>query len=83
MKKQVEYTDEPSDVDLDRAIAVKDFLPPPEELVLKEKTVKITLSVSEESVIFFKREAEKHGVKYQQMIKSLIDRYVSAYSSRH
>jgi hypothetical protein len=54
MKKRIKYTDEPSDVDLDAALAVKDFLPPPDQLVFKEKTIKITLALSEDSVNFFK-----------------------------
>ncbi len=80
MKKRIKYTDEPSDVDLDAARAVKDFLPPPDQLVFKEKTVKITLALSEDSVNFFKAQAGKHGLKYQQMIRSLIDKYVSAHT---
>ena len=79
MKKRIKYTDEPSDVDLDAARMVKDFLPPPDQLVFKEKTVKITLALSEDSVNFFKTQADKHGLKYQQMIRSLINKYVSAH----
>ena len=79
MKKQIKYTDEPSDVDIGAARIVKDFLPPPDQLVFKEKTVKITLSLSEDSVSFFKTQAGKHGLKYQQMIRSLIDQYVSVH----
>jgi predicted DNA binding CopG/RHH family protein len=82
MKKTIKYTDEPLDVDLDRARIIDDFLPAPDQLVFKEKTVKITLNVSESSIRFFKREAEKHGVKYQQMLRALIDKYVSAHSPR-
>ncbi len=80
MKKRIKYTDEPSDVDLDAARVVKDFLPPPDQLIFKEKTVKITLALSEGSVDFFKAQADKHGLKYQQMIRSLIDKYVSAHT---
>ncbi len=35
MKKHIRYEDGPSDVDLDSAQAIKDFLPPPDQLVLK------------------------------------------------
>ncbi len=80
MKKRITYTDEPSGVDLNAARAVKDFLPPPDQLVFKEKTVKITLALSEGSLNFFKAQADKHGLKYQQMIRSLIDKYVSAHT---
>ena len=82
MKKAIKYTDEPFDVDLNGAKIIDDFLPPPDKLVFKEKTVKITLNVSESSIRFFKREAEKQGVKYQQMLRALIDKYVSAHSPR-
>ena len=82
MSKTIKYTDEPGDVDLDGAKIIDDFLPPPDRLVFKEKTVKITLNLSEHSIRFFKHEAEKHGVKYQQMLRALIDTYVSAHSQR-
>lgn len=80
MKKQIKYVDAPGDVDLDAARAIKDFLPSPEQLVFKEKTVKVTLALSEGSLNFFKTQAQKHGLKYQQMIRSLIDKYVEAHT---
>jgi predicted DNA binding CopG/RHH family protein len=80
MKRKIKYSNEPPDVDLDAARAIKDFLPPPEQLVFKEKTIKVTLALSEGSVGFFKAKAEQHGLKYQQMIRSLIDKYVEAHS---
>ncbi len=40
MKNRIKYTDEP----LGDVRVIKDFLPPPEDLVLKDKTVKVTLS---------------------------------------
>lgn len=54
---------------------VADFLPRPEQLVLREDNVKVTLSLSRASVDFFKREAEKMRVPYQRMIRSLVDSY--------
>ena len=54
---------------------LKDFLPPPEKLVLREDTVKVTLSLSSRSVDFFKRAAKKHHVPYQRMIRALVDAY--------
>jgi hypothetical protein len=38
---------------------IKDFLPPPSELVLREDNVKVTLSLSRRSIDFFKSEAKK------------------------
>ena len=56
---------------------MEDFLPPPEELVRKEETVKVTLNPSKSSVEFFKRHARKHRVPYQGMIRRLLDLYVA------
>lgn len=58
---------------------VKDFLPAPHQLVLKESKVKVTISLSKGSVDFFKKEAEKHRTSYQKMIRRLIDFYASQY----
>ncbi len=77
MKKKIQYEDEPEDVDLSNARVIRDFLPPPEKLILKVETVKVTLSLSRHSIDFFKQEAERNGVKYQKMIRNLIDKYVS------
>jgi predicted DNA binding CopG/RHH family protein len=54
---------------------VKDFLPPPDQLVLREENVKVTLSLSRRSLEFFKREAGKRRVPYQRMIRALVDAY--------
>ena len=54
---------------------VNDFLPPPDQLVLRESNVKVTLSLSRRSVDFFKREAQKQQVPYQRMIRALVDAY--------
>jgi len=58
---------------------VEDFLPSPENLILKEKTVKITLNLNKDSVDFFKSKAKKMGVPYQTMIKKLIDIYANTF----
>lgn len=79
MKKQkkhkVKYTDEP----IGQIKLVDDFLPKPEDLVLKEETTKVTISLTKSSVDFFKKQAEKHHTHYQTMIRTLIDRYTSHY----
>jgi predicted DNA binding CopG/RHH family protein len=58
---------------------VKDFLPPPEELILKNDKVKITISLSKSSVDFFKRQAARHRTSYQKMIRRVIDFYAAHY----
>lgn len=75
MKTKIKYTDEP----LGELRAIRDFLPPPERLVFKEDTVKVTIVLSKSSVDFFKRAAKKYHTPYQKMIRSLID----AYAVRH
>ena len=71
MKKKINYTDEP----IELGATVKDFLPSPSELALRERTVRITLNLSEESVKFFKEEADREGIPYQKLIRKVIDLY--------
>lgn len=70
-KKTIKY----SDGDIGAFKMVDDFLPAPHELVKKDETVKVTLSLSRESVEFFKDEASRLNVPYQRMIRSLVDEY--------
>ena len=58
---------------------VRDFLPPPEQLALKEEKIKITISFSKSSVDFFKREAKRNRISYQKMIRRVVDSYASHY----
>lgn len=69
-----------NDMPIGKLTRVKDFLPPPEELVFPEKTVKVTLALNHSSVEFFKAQAKKHGDKYQRMIRTLVDQYASRYA---
>jgi len=54
---------------------VQDFLPPPEQLVPKKTTVRITMEFTQESIDFFKQEAKRHNASYQAMIRNLVDAY--------
>ncbi|MCC6167946.1 MAG: BrnA antitoxin family protein [Caldilineaceae bacterium] len=72
----VSYTDDPELPDLEQLKAVKDFLPRPEELVFRPKSVKVTITLSEESVAYFKEQGERLQTPYQRMIRNLIDEYV-------
>jgi predicted DNA binding CopG/RHH family protein len=58
---------------------IMDFLPPPDQLVLKEENIKVTLSLKKSSVEFFKKEAQNHRTSYQKMIRRVIDWYASQY----
>ena len=62
-----------------KPMVVKDFLPTPDQLVLKEENVKVTISLNKLSVEFFKKEAQKHRISYQRMIRRVIDWYASQY----
>ena len=73
MRKSIKYTDEP----MDNIKIVKDFLPSPEELIFKDKTVKVTISLSKSSVDYFKQVAKSYNTQYQRMIRRLLDEYVS------
>jgi len=73
MSKTVKYTDEPiGDIKI-----IEDFLPSPKDLVLKEENVKVTISLTKESIEFFKSEAKKHNTQYQKMIRNLLDIYAA------
>jgi hypothetical protein len=52
MKEKIRYTDEPMEV----GPILRDFLPPPSQLILKDDCVKVTISLSAKSVDFFKAE---------------------------
>jgi predicted DNA binding CopG/RHH family protein len=76
MKKKIKYSDEK----IGKVEIIEDFLPKPEELFLKENTIKVTLNLSKSSIDFFKDLAKKHGSQYQKVIRNLLDNYSSHYS---
>lgn len=73
MKNKIKYTEEP----MGDLRVIKDFLPRPEQLVLKEENVKITISLNKSSIEFFKKKAKEQHISYQKMIRRLIDWYAS------
>lgn len=73
MKGKIKYTDEP----IGKVRVISDFLPSPEELALKDETVKVTIALSKASVEFFKNEAKKYNTQYQKMIRRLLDEYTA------
>ena len=73
MKKKIKYTDEP----MGKVKVISDFLPSPEELALRDETVKVTIALSKTSVAFFKKEARKYNTQYQKMIRRLLDEYTA------
>jgi predicted DNA binding CopG/RHH family protein len=75
MKSTIKYTEGP----MGDLRVVKDFLPPPEQFVLKEDNVKVTISLKKSSIAFFKQQAKKHKTSYQRMIREVVDWYASHY----
>lgn len=75
-KHKNKYTDEP----IGKIKIVDDFLPKPKDLVLKQETAKVTLSLTKSSVDFFKDQAEKYHTNYQTMIRELIDQYAARFT---
>ena len=73
MNKTIQYSDAP----IGELNLVADFLPTAEELALKQKNTKVTISLSSESVDYFKSTAKKHQMQYQKMIRQLLDEYVA------
>ncbi len=73
--RKVKYTDEP----IGKIKIIDDFLPPPQDLILKEETEKITIQLTKSSIEFFKKEAKKNHTHYQRMIRAVIDKYASHY----
>jgi predicted DNA binding CopG/RHH family protein len=75
MNRKAKYSNEP----IGDLKVIQDFLPAPEALAFKEDTVKVTITLSKESVEFFKKAAKKHHTPYQKMIRRLLDAYTMAH----
>ncbi len=75
MKSKINYTNEP----IGELRVVRDFLLPPDQLVLKEDHLKVTISLKKSSIDFFKMQAKKHKTSYQKMIREVVDWYASHY----
>ena len=82
MKKKMKYSDAPAEIKdaLLNAIEVEDFLPPPELLIPREETKKITILLSKRSIDFFKKASIENHIPYQQMIRKILDSYTEHYA---
>ena len=78
MRKRIRYTDEA----IGEVRVVKDFLPSPDQLVLREDSVKVTISLSKSSVDYFKRVASENRTQYQKLIRKVLDLYASHFMSQ-
>src|SRR5215211_6633203 len=79
------YEEDPfelGNIDDAKLVAVDNFLPRPEDLVFRPKGVKVTITLSEDSLNYFKAQAERLQTPYQRMIRNLIDEYVHRQQER-
>lgn len=75
MKKSKQDDDMP----IGKLTRIDDLLPAPDTLVIKEDNQKVTITLSKESINFFKQHAKKNKAKYQTMIRRVLDMYVAQY----
>lgn len=88
MKKRIVYTDAPDDVDFANLHVVDPKsldLPTPQVIAafLKSKKKKVTILLDPVSVAFFQKQAQRHGSKYQAMIREVVTRYAKRYTESH
>lgn len=74
ISSKIKYTNEPLELEV-----VEDFLPPPDQLVLKQDTVKVTIGLSKPTIEFFKSRARQNHTQYQKMIRQLLDLYAARF----
>ena len=61
---------------------IEDFLPRPEELVFRPKPVEVTLTLSEDSLDYYRMQADRLQVSYQAVIRAILDEYAHQQSDR-
>ena len=75
MSKRIKYTDEPM-----KFTIVEDFLPPPEELRLRLRKVKVTVEVDPPTVEVFRKRAGRDAGAGRRMMGKLLDMYAARQS---
>jgi predicted DNA binding CopG/RHH family protein len=68
MKKKIIYADEPSDVDLEHAVRVKDFLPGPKDLVLRKERV-VAVRLDDSTISELKKVADEKGLGVSSLVR--------------
>lgn len=71
MKERIKYTNE----NMGNVRVIRDFVPGPEQLVLTEQKVKVSISLSKSSLEFFKSRASRYHTAYPRMIRNRLDAY--------
>lgn len=75
MRKKVVYEEHPFGKNVKVGPIITDFLPSPEEIAAAIKMKKVTLFLGDDSLDFFKKQAKKHNISYQAMIRNLLQQY--------
>jgi len=81
MKKRIVYADEPSDVDLENAVRVKDFLPRPKDLVFRKERV-VAVRLDDSTVSELKKVADEKGLGVSSLVRMWVrERLTNAHAS--
>ena len=81
MKKKIIYADEPSDVDLEHAVRVKDFLPGPKDLIFRKERV-VAVRLEDSTVSELKKIADEKGLGVSSLVRMwVLERLVKAHAS--
>jgi hypothetical protein len=81
MKKKITYKDEPSDVDLEHATRVKDFLPLPKDLVFRKERV-VAVRLDDSTVSELKKVADEKGLGVSSLVRMWVrERLTKAHAS--
>ncbi|OIO03642.1 CopG family transcriptional regulator [Candidatus Desantisbacteria bacterium CG_4_10_14_0_8_um_filter_48_22] len=75
MKKKIDLN-----MPIGELVKIKDFLPPPEELMARGEKVKVTLYLKKANIDTLKNIAKQSHAKYQKIIRELVDSYVDHYA---
>ena len=84
MKKEIEYTDAPWEIDesLERATIVPNFELTPEQIndfAARRAKKLVSIYLTSETIEKFKLAAHKQGSRYQTMISDVLDTYTENY----
>ena len=81
MKKKIIYADEPSDVDLEHAVRVKDFLPHPKDLVFRKERI-VAVRLDDSTVSELKKVADEKGLGVSSLVRMWVrERLTKAHAS--
>jgi uncharacterized protein (DUF4415 family) len=73
------YTKTPKDIAeaIEESEEIEDFLPPPEELILKQSKTSVSLALDSQVVNHFKEYAKQHNTQYQTAINDFLLSHIS------